>query len=141
MRLHTSSHTYGTIHRALEIQQGLGNVARHVHLFTLDQYGSRSHERAFEIRLATYHKVKGDKRYHLNTGRYGADSEANGGEGLYSATYAEWGWFIAQLFDAEPEMKFGQYKNEPDFHTQTKHEFALDIGAVDAVSEQLEEAS
>ena len=69
--------------------------------------GSRSHGRAFEVRLSgsSPYKQQGDTGYN-------------------AATYAEHGVFMARLFDAEPTMKIGHYRDRDDFHRQTRNEFA-----------------
>lgn len=122
MRLHTDTHTWRSIHEALTKAQKAGHVAEHVELWICDEYGSRKKERAFEIRLGTYVKIKGDKRGWTNTGKRGANSEANG-EGIYAATYDEWGWFIAELFDADPDAIFGTYVRVDGFNTATDHKY------------------
>lgn len=122
MRLHSNEHSWDSIHRALATQKGLGNVAHSVYIDKCEPHGSRSHDKAFEVHLACDEKVKGDKRFWTNSGNRGANSEANG-TGTYAATYDEWGYFIAQLFDVDPQMKFGTYTDHDQFHRVTEYKY------------------
>lgn len=125
MRLHTTTHTRTTINEALNRAKSAGKVAGHVHLWICDEYGSRKRARAFEIRLGTHTKIKGDKRGWTNTGTRGANSTDNG-EGMYAATYDEWGWFIAELFAAEPDAIFGPaYDGVAGFEAATRYAYVL----------------
>lgn len=128
MRLHTDTHTWATINHALVRAQQAGRVAEHVEVMTCDEYGSRKKERAFEIKLGTHTKIKGDKRSWTNLGNRGANSEANG-EGIYAATYDEWGWFIAELFATEPDLIFGHYNGRHGFDEYTRCKYILDGAA------------
>lgn len=120
MRLHTNTHTWRSIHEALAKAIRSGMVADHVELWICDEYGSRSKSRAFEIRLGTSVKIKGDKRTFLNSGTHGADTS------MYAATYDEWGWFIAELFAVEPDATFGTYIGGDGFNAATKNAYLLD---------------
>jgi hypothetical protein len=124
MRLHTNTHTWRSINEALSRAQAAGRVADHVELWICDEYGSRKRARGFEIRLGTHTKIKGDKRGWTNTGKRGANSEHNG-EGIYAATYDEWGWFIAELFAVEPDAIFGDYDGRHGFDAATKTAYVL----------------
>lgn len=124
MRLHTNTHTWLSIHEALAKAKAAGKVADHVHIEQCTEHGSRKRATAFEIKLASYTKVKGDKRGWRNTGKRGADS-MNNGEGLYAATYDEWGWFIAELFAVDEEAVFGTYDGAAGFDAATKFKYVL----------------
>lgn len=118
MKMHTSLNSNEVID-ALHRAKASGNVDRLVDFEVLEEKGSRSRTRGFEIRLAWYgEKVKGDGRRWTNTGHSGSDVG-----GFYAASYDEWGWFIDALFDADPDMIFGHYKNRETFDSMTKHKF------------------
>ena len=51
-------------------------------------------------------------RRHANTGTRGA------GE-IGVASYNDYGWWIAALYRHDPEMAFGPYESETDFHEKT----------------------
>ena len=125
MRFHTGL-SYDEITKALVFCRKIGRIPEHVFFFKANEHGSRTHLGAWEIRLATYDKTKGDKRTFLNSGNHGAQSERNGYEGLYSATYDEWGWFIAALYILDGGMKCaGMYDNADDFKRKTHGNYAL----------------
>jgi hypothetical protein len=119
MRLHTNTHTITSLEDALRRAKGKGHVANHVVLATLTPHGSNSRRQAFELRLGTAVKVKGDNRTFWNSGTRGADHS------WYTATYDEWGWFLAEVFDADPEAKCDRYDGRHDFDTQTKTAYVV----------------
>jgi len=112
MRLHSSKLQYAHVYGALKAAKDAGRVANHVHFVTCTDHQSRSRARAWEIQLGTYVKDPGDKRRWKNSGDHGADS-------VYAATYDEWGYFIAELFQQDPDAIFGGYKGLQDFDGQT----------------------
>lgn len=120
MKLHTRLHS-SDIGRALARVHDLGLVARDVTFVEFTYQDSRSHPSGFKIQLGTYDKYTGPtgSRRYKNTGHLGASSAWNG-EPVWAATYDEWGWFIAEIFLADPRAKFGPYKDATDFHRQTK---------------------
>lgn len=102
MKIHTSELFSGDICNIAERIEGITLY------LTDDCYGSRSHDRAYEIRLT------GSSKY-----------APRNMPGYKAATYEEWGRFIARLFAYEPSAKIGHYKNEADFHEKTKYAFEL----------------
>jgi hypothetical protein len=112
MRLHTNTLTATEISGAL-IRSGIP-----CHLRTLAPgYGSRSHARAFEIRLAAdaaapARDADGKVRRHNMDGYPGK-----------GATYAEWGAFLAKLFAADLAAKIGPYDSAADFNRKTRYVF------------------
>ena len=112
MRLHTDHLTTSSLFNLMDAVKKDGDMATHVHFDKLDEHGSRSRARAFEIHLGSDIKIKGDGRRWTNSGSRGAG-------GTYAATYDEWGWLIAAIFEADPNATFGQYKGRDDFHNQT----------------------
>lgn len=119
MKLHTNSLTAGDIRGSLTVAKVAGQVSRSVTFNKLEEHGSRSHARAFEVQLGTETKYKGDGRRRQNSG-------TNGAQYTYAATWDEWGWFIAEIFEIDPRAKFGPYNGVKDFNEQTKYKFATD---------------
>jgi len=106
MRLHTDLITELDIHAATG---GLPNVYADVF-----SHGSRSRERAFEVRLT-------GNGYRVNSGNRGAGFE-NG------ATWDEWGVFLARLFEVDPHAFWGSatrpvYPSRQVFHQITGNRF------------------
>lgn len=119
MKMHSDTLTESDIRDALKRAKDLGQVDRLTNFEVLDARGSRTRKNGFEIRLAWYgEKVKGDGRRWTNTGHSGADTG-----GFYAAKYDEWGWFIDELFNADPNMVFGHYKDRDTFDTMTRNAF------------------
>lgn len=145
MKLHTSltsTQVYAALHRA----QDSGLVTNDVRFFDFAEAGSRSHDRAFEIQLGTWEKDSLPKGYrdqnghkltvrrYKNSGSRGAANEYGGSEGsVWAATWHEWGWFMVEIFNADPNAVFGSptargyggYKSREDFDVKTKGLFKL----------------
>jgi hypothetical protein len=124
MRIHTNTHTWRSIHEALDRAKAAGKVADHVEFEVCVEYRSRSKARGIEVKLGTFHKEPGDGRRWTNTGNRGANSEHNG-EALYAATYDEWGWFLAEVFDTDPEATCWAYVGAAGFNASTKYAYVL----------------
>ena len=86
------------------------NLAEHIEeiqIVALDQgFGSRSHDRAYEIRLTGSSK-----------------SAPRNMPGCKAATYREWGRFLALVFKFDPGAKCGTYNGVSDFDAKTGGEF------------------
>lgn len=81
--------------------------------------GSRSHRTAFEVHLATADRDSSP------SGKKRPVAAHAGGTGLkYSASWEEWGEFLAELFAADETAKAGSYKSPDDFHAKTDYAFA-----------------
>lgn len=125
MKLHSDILTESDIREALGRAQRRGNVDRLTVFMILEPKKSRTRANGFEIRLEWIgDKVKGDGRHWTNSGKRGADSYDNG-NGTYAATYDEWGWFIAELFDKDENLVFGHYKGMDHFNEYTKYAYEL----------------
>lgn len=122
MRLHSDSITYANIQTALRDAKDEGHVHEDVYFHILETRGSRTRSGAFEIQLGCTDKVKGDGRGWKNTGNRGADS---GEYGTYAATYDEWGWFIAELYELDRDLVFGHYKTFEGFNAYTKNAYII----------------
>lgn len=119
MKLHSDIHTIDTINDALSRAKDNGQVDRMVVFSQLTAAGSRTRKNGFEVRLEWLgNKVKGDGRRYTNGGNTG------GGTGVYGAFWEEWGWFIVELYSVDPDLVFGHYKTENEFHEITRYAFA-----------------
>ena len=117
--MHSDILTETDIREALAKVSRSGKVDPLVDFEVLEGRGSRTRKAGYEIRLAWYgEKVKGDGRRWSNTGNYGADTG-----GFYAAKYDEWGWFIDELFNRDPQMVFGHYKDRATFDNMTRYAF------------------
>ena len=118
MRLHSDILTDNDIRNALADSE----VPSHVGFDKFISGGSRTRKHAWDLHLATDTKIAGDKRRHGNPGNGRAPrSDA------YAATYDEWGYFIARLFEKDPNAIFGNYKGQDDFDSQTTWKFCLTV--------------
>jgi hypothetical protein len=120
MRLHTSM-TGTAVETALQRAKDKGKISPDVTFAVFGSgYGSRSHSRAFEIQLGTLDKTSGPKnsRHFKNTGQEEASR-------IYAATYDEWGWFIAEIFNIDPAAKFGLYDGQINFEVQTNDAYII----------------
>lgn len=117
MKLHTDTLTESDIRDALQKAKELGGVDGLVVFSELNERGSRSRKGAFEVRLEWCGtKVKGDGRRLTNSGSHGAGQD-------YAAFYSEWGWFLAEVFDMDPEATLDRYDGRDSFHQITRHQF------------------
>lgn len=146
MRLHTSL-TPGEVYQALARAQIKKLVAADIeftsgvtHHGSLVPHGSRTHAHAYEVQLGTYEKHSLPRDYrdrngqrmnvrrYKNSGSGGASSEWVRGEAVWAATWHEWGWFIAEVFAADPTARWGSqkhpnYASPGDFHHKTGGRF------------------
>lgn len=86
------------------------------------EYGSRSRARAFDVILRGLHSTTrdGTKRRRPNLGA----SHDRSYYDQWAATYDEWGWFLAALFEADPLARCeGTYDGREDFHEKTNNKY------------------
>lgn len=106
MRIHSNILERHDIYDAMYSAKYVWRVAQNVFV-EVKEHGSRSHKRAFEVRLVSYSKEQGDGRRMQEPGRY-------------SATYDEWGWFLSELYGRDPQMVCkGAYVDSQDFDEKT----------------------
>lgn len=109
MRIHSDTLTQK------DLRDALGSVpGRQVYFEdSPTEHGSRSHDRAFEVRL----RGLGDRhtRRPMYAWRTGTDGMA--------ATYDDWGYFLAHLFEVDPDAKAGPYDGRGDFNSQTRYAY------------------
>lgn len=104
MRIHTD-----TMSKA-EVASHLG-MPDDVTVHVTGQHGSRSHRIAFEVALRGH-----GKRHTKNP----ATTEKIDGK---SATWADWGQYLANLYRMDGTMVAGPYQNRDHFHRVTKGQF------------------
>ena len=119
MRLHTTL-TGLAVRECLFRAQVRNGVARDVGFEAITVHGSRSRDHAFEVQLGTWDKTSGPTK-----SRHFKNSGVNGASHVYAASYDEWGWFIARVFQADPTAIFGPYNGLEDFNVKTKNAYTL----------------
>lgn len=149
MRLHTSL-TYEQVEAALHRAKGKGHVATDVQFQDtqpegavsyrlMAEHGSHTHDRAFEIQLGVskldpYQPLPADYVNQFGK-RQKTRRSTNGGGNAWAATWHEWGWFMAEVFAADPDAMFGNrgkpgrpgwgYDGVTDFDQKTNYQFLL----------------
>lgn len=117
MRIHADNLTAGDVwHAADTVLQRTGAP------FHLDMTvrGSRSRARAFDV-VGTSDGTLTRKRTNPGTG---------GGNRGYSATWEQWGWFLAALFAKDDTVTIPRvYADAADFHDKTDDRFDTDLEA------------
>ena len=114
MRIHSDTLTTADFTKAL---RAAGLLDVHIEHATI--HGSRSRQRAFEVRLEAEPR-KGRRR--RNTGTHGAE---DAGQIMFwaAATYDEHGYWMVNLFRKDPRAIVGPYDGVTDFHRQTGRKF------------------
>lgn len=137
MKLHTnlwSQGLYDALHRA----QDKGLITRDVEMTVFRPERSLTHLHGYEIQLGTgnQHSLPaGYKDQRGNTMRVRRYRNSNHGYAEWAATWHEWGWFIAEVFAADPQARWGSnpakaryawgYFSPEDFHAKTDGAFRV----------------
>ena len=141
MRIHlTEDHDsrYAIAFAALAECKAAGTVAGHVGFKTLSIHrGGPGFAYALEIQLEATLRDRG--RRAGNSGSYGSMQD-----GIYAATYDEWGFFLATLYRMDPAARCApnfkrdtaSYYDAEDFHHQTGRTY--DASYPDAIQEGLD---
>lgn len=111
MKIHTNVLTPDDLRAALTTS---GMRAEGVYFERLETKGSRSHRRAFNVRLGAQPR-KGRRQSNPGTG---SDRTT-----FTVPTYDEWGWWLAEVFRRDPYAICGQYKDAVDYHRQTNNAY------------------
>ena len=139
MRLHTSL-TADDLFDALNYAKQAGRITRDVTFDPITAYRSQTHPRAYEIQLGASQGGSLPADY---TNQYGKRQKCrrtrNGnytGELRFAATWHEWGWFIAKVFEMDPSARWGAnataknhyglyagYQSVADFRVKTDYQF------------------
>jgi hypothetical protein len=85
---------------------------------SLPRYRSRPRRQAYVVKLASDGTLT-RRRVNYGTARY-----ADRFDRPFSATWDQWGWFLAHLFTVDPDAIAGPYNGADDFHTQTRNAYA-----------------
>jgi hypothetical protein len=97
------------IHTSLTYQQMRYDVApasgAPVYVEILEEHGSRTHDRAFEVMLS------GSSTSRSQNGEY------------FAATWDEWGAFFAALYDADPKARCGGSAKRPVYRDAEHYHF------------------
>ncbi len=75
----------------------------------ITKVGSKSRRNAFNVYLGGSARAR--------------SQHWDGYDYVKAATYDEWGFFIATLYEIDPNMIAGPYKGIDDFNTKTKHAY------------------
>lgn len=126
MKLHTKLYSQA-LRKAMADTKAAGQMTEDIEFVQFAPEGSRSHDYGYKIQLGTYDQRSGptNSRHYKNSGSRGARSEYMNGENVWAATYDEWGWFIARIFAADPDARFGEYRGRDDFNRKTKNAYLL----------------
>jgi hypothetical protein len=118
MRIHSDTLTRDDFGRALA---DAGLIADGVFLDGLMIHGSRSRAHGFEVRLAAMpgRDRNGKARRAPNSGTRGSLA------GVKAATYDEWGYWLAELYDRDPDAIAGYYKGRDHFHRTTRDAYRI----------------
>lgn len=112
------------IRDALQSAKDNGNVASHVYFDTFTAKGSRTRKNAFHVHLGTETKDRAqDARGRMSLRRRPSNSRNMDELATYVASYAEWGFFIAEIFNLDPDAVVGWYKTQQLFHEYTRYAF------------------
>lgn len=112
MKIHTDKITLADLYAATRDIPG-------AYLDDVAYAGSRSRDHAFWVSLesdGTPDQHGAPRRHKRNSGHRGAHPG-------YAASYADWGHWLAALFDIDPDAIASSYKGRDDFHAQTKGAF------------------
>lgn len=107
MKLYSSILTHHDLTRAIHAP----NVPPTVYLHQCDLIArARVRSRGWSVRLGNT-----ASRHYFNpgNGRYSVDHERG------AAHYDDWGWWLAALFEIDPDMRAGEYDGRADFHRKT----------------------
>lgn len=122
MRIHTDTLTYRDFFQAQETVKVQTGAPVFFHgEESLPRYGSRSRRQAFVVKLASDGTLT---RRRVN---YGTARHSDRFDRPYSATWDQWGWFLAHLFTVDPNAVAGPYNGAADFHEQTYGDYARNL--------------
>ena len=121
MRIHSDTLTYSQFFAAAEyVQQQTGAPVFFHGAETLPRHGSRSRRYGWAVKLASNGTLT---RRRVNYGSGNGDRF----DRPFSATWDQWGWFLAYLFTADPALTIpGVYVDADAFHAATLDKFRTD---------------
>lgn len=130
MRLHTKLDAL-EVRAALQRAQSRGLVTWDVDMTVFTPRRSQTHDHGYEIQLGTYDKFSlpaGYKDQYGKTMHVRRYRNSNHGDAEWAATWHEWGWFMKEVFDADPSARWGGltgwgYRDLEDFNRKTEGAF------------------
>jgi hypothetical protein len=133
MRLH-SNLTTAEVGQVLYMAKAMRRVTNDVAFMQLYVKTSNTHPNGYDVQLGTYNKrslPKGtvDQYGKAMNVRRAKNTGVSGASQIYSATYDEWGWFMAGIFALDPCARWGNSRKHPiyedviDFHRKTGYKF------------------
>lgn len=115
MKVHTSL-SRGEVAAALKDAIDRGHVAASVYIEHMAVLRSRSHAQVIDVRLSA---LPGSRTVDGVRHRLTRDRTRT------TASRDEWGWFLAEVFQLDPEAKVDSlYRGEADFHRKTASRYA-----------------
>lgn len=120
MKFHSDVLTTPDLYAALEAS---GLAREGVYLIDVSKGRSRKRARRIEAKLAARagSDRKGVRRRWANSGSHGA---ASSDPFVKAATYDEWGWWLAELFERDPKLIANEYDGRERFHEMTEGKYA-----------------
>ena len=115
MRIHTDTIAY-----TQTLRDALYQTTRGVVLQECNRGKSRSHAYAYDVALQSDGTPD---RWGTSRRRTRANGER------YAASYDDWGFWLAALFELDPTMKAGPYTGRADFHVQTRGKYRASVTA------------
>lgn len=135
MKLHTNLNE-AQVRAVLIRTKDKGLITQDVHFTVFTPGRSQSHAHGYEIQLGTDNQDSLPAGYKDQNGknmRVRRVRNAMNGEARYAATWHEWGWLIAEMFEADPESRWGDnparsahpwgYFSAQDFNRKTGDQF------------------
>ncbi len=89
-----------------------------VFLTQLDKKPAKKRAHLFVVQLAAVAKLPGEKRRRTNTGTSGAGD-------AWTASWDEWGYFMAEVFARDESAVFGPYEGVDNFREMTKYAYGI----------------
>jgi hypothetical protein len=125
MKLHTNL-TGPDVGNTLLRAQRKGHVTSDVEMTVFTLSPSQTHPNGFEIQLGAWDRDSLPRGYvdqHGKTMRVRRFRNSDRSEARYAASWHEWGWFIAEIFAADPGARWSWYASPADFHRKTGNQF------------------
>lgn len=116
MILHTNTITYSSLHNCLRRAALSYPPLSDAWFADCDERGSRSRERAFNFSLVA--ESAPGRRRKRNFQHVHHDPE-----GVVALTWDEWGMFLREVFELDPDARTDRYEGRADFHQKTNGTF------------------
>jgi hypothetical protein len=124
MKIHSDVLTSAAIHAAMRevgynrIADGLESLTPGTMVDRCDAAGSRQREHGFIVSLSH----DGTRSRHRRNPGTSQDRSVMYDE--FAAPYDDWGWWLARLYELDPDMIAGQYENAAHFHRVTRARYS-----------------